>query len=362
MRKILISVIFLGICFKNISSEEKNLVYYTVKKGDNLSLLSKKFKIPIQELKEKNNLKSNIIHPGQKLLIREEEKTEKNTVSTPSYKYSYTYYTVKKGDSLSKISKKFKVSMTQLKKMNNLKSSVIHPGQKLKVKVERIKEEPILVEPTPIMNVSQKTYYKVKKGDTLESIANQFNIEKEKLKQTNLLLNEQLKEGEIVVIPSPEAQNLDENNSETEISSFWNINLGEKIVQEAFRFLNTPYKFGGDGKKGIDCSGLTKLVYGKIGINLPNTSFSQYKLGTSIPIEEAEPGDLIFFRRGKKIGHVGIYIGNNFFIHASPFLKKVGIGSLENSYYKNHFVGIKRYIPENGHLFFREGEINVEQE
>ena len=356
MKKFLLILISFVICSfgeTQVSYEIEEIPsYYTVKKGDNLSLIGKKFKTSVQELKTNNNLKSNIIHPGQKLLVKKSDQ--------PSYKYSYTYYTVKKGDYLERISKKFGISVTKLKKMNNLKSSVIQPGQKLKVKAERIQELPP-VEPTPIMNVSKKTYYKVKKGDTLESIANQFNIEKELLKQANLLSEEQLKNGEILVIPSQDIISEDvESDTEIETttttSSIWNF-----VVQEAFKFLNTPYRLGGSSKRGIDCSSLTKLVYGKIGITLPNTSFLQYKNGTSVSLADAKPGDLIFFKRGKKIGHVGIYLGENSFIHASTFLKKVTIGSLENSYYKNHFVGIRRYIWEED-VFFPKEEENVDQE
>jgi len=118
----------------------------------------------------------------------------------------------------------------------------------------------------------------------------------------------------------------------------------KKIIDIAFSFLNMPYKLGGNGEKNIDCSTLTRLVYEKVGLKLPQTSYSQYKEGEKISLSEALPGDLVFFKRGIRVGHVGIYIGNDLFIHASDSQGKVSIASLNNEYFKKHFVCVKRYI------------------
>ena len=106
-----------------------------------------------------------------------------------------------------------------------------------------------------------------------------------------------------------------------------------------------PYKLGGNGKKYIDCSTLTRLVYKKVGIELPKTSYYQFKEGKKVSLSEALPGDLVFFKRGRYVGHVGIYIGNNLFIHASNKNGRVTISSLDSPYFKKHFVCVKRYIP-----------------
>ena len=89
---------------------------------------------------------------------------------------------------------------------------------------------------------------------------------------------------------------------------------GELLVQYATRFLGTKYVLGGaDERKGIDCSGFTMRMYGKLGITLPHYSYDQEHCGVDVKYKDAQPGDLILYP-----GHVGIYMGNNKMIHATP--------------------------------------------
>lgn len=96
----------------------------------------------------------------------------------------------------------------------------------------------------------------------------------------------------------------------------------ENLVETAETFLGIPYKWGGESpEEGFDCSGLSMVVYKLNGINLPRTSRQQFKTGRSIDRGELQTGDLVFFATGKKRGrvsHVGIYKGNDRFIHAPP--------------------------------------------
>ena len=91
----------------------------------------------------------------------------------------------------------------------------------------------------------------------------------------------------------------------------------EKIISEAERWLGTPYCWGGESKDCADCSGFVMEVYKKAGVLLPRTAAEQYKIGKYIPINDAKTGDLVFFQKGNKISHVGIYVGNNSILHAS---------------------------------------------
>jgi cell wall-associated NlpC family hydrolase len=77
-------------------------------------------------------------------------------------------------------------------------------------------------------------------------------------------------------------------------------------VKEARNQIKRPYKYGGESPKGFDCSGLVQYVYSKNGIQLPRRSADQARYGKSISIGQARPGDLIFFKSGGKINHVGI--------------------------------------------------------
>ena len=122
----------------------------------------------------------------------------------------------------------------------------------------------------------------------------------------------------------------------------------EKVLFEIINYLDTPYKYGGSSKKGIDCSAFTQKVYRKsIGVNLPRTARGQYRVGQIIGKKsKLKFGDLIYFdtQKGVYPGHVGIYIGDSLFAHASSS-QGVTISSLSNSYYKSHYVGARRVKP-----------------
>lgn len=124
------------------------------------------------------------------------------------------------------------------------------------------------------------------------------------------------------------------------------LKLDEKqklIINESEKFIGTPYCYGGTGINCLDCSGFTQLIFQKIGFKLPRSAEDQYSFAKLISKEEAKPGDLVFFRRSKKISHVGIYLGNNSFIHSSSS-NGVVVQSLEDRYYKEHFAGFGRVI------------------
>ncbi|MCM8786051.1 MAG: LysM peptidoglycan-binding domain-containing protein [Candidatus Omnitrophica bacterium] len=353
-------IIFIAFLCLNLYSNIVT-VYHTVKKGENLYTIARKYGKTTDELKKLNNLKSITIYPGQKIIV---DKKEKQPVVETKTNLEKQYYNVQKGDNLYKISKKFGVSIAQLKKMNNLKSSTIHPGQKIIVGYKKIEnEKSVKKEINPdeiqsIVNVSKKIYYKISEGDTIESISEKFGIEPDKLLQANLIRKEDLKVGQIIVIPPKEILE-EETKIETTIENKSNIRI--KLIEEVFNYLGSRYVYGGESKTGLDCSGLTRLAYKTIGILLPQNSSLQYKNGIEIKKEEALPGDLVFFKRGGRIGHVGIYLGNDLFIHASYTLKRVVISSLSERYFKERFAGFRRYLVDE-EAYFAKGIENVEQE
>ncbi|ETT43155.1 MULTISPECIES: C40 family peptidase [unclassified Paenibacillus] len=115
----------------------------------------------------------------------------------------------------------------------------------------------------------------------------------------------------------------------------------DKVIDKA---IGTKYVSGGTSTNGFDCSGFTMYVFDKIGINLPHQSGSQYQMGTDVSRDEMRPGDLVFFNTsGKGISHVGIYVGDGEFAHASSS-RGVTISSLSDSYYVNRYVGAKRIM------------------
>lgn len=105
------------------------------------------------------------------------------------------------------------------------------------------------------------------------------------------------------------------------------------------------YRRGGrDPKTGFDCSGFVRYVYQHtIGAVLPSNSASQFNVGTSVARSDMKTGDLVFFRvHGKRISHVGIYLGDNRFIHSPSTGKRVSVSSLDEAYWARRFAGARR--------------------
>ena len=125
--------------------------------------------------------------------------------------------------------------------------------------------------------------------------------------------------------------------------------LGSDIASKAHEFLGTRYVYGGASPSGFDCSGFTMYIFSLFGYSLPHSATSQWKnSGTYVDRSDLQAGDLVLFcdpsrSNGKACSHVGIYIGNNEFIHASSSSTGyVKVSSLGETYYNNYYVGAKR--------------------
>lgn len=114
----------------------------------------------------------------------------------------------------------------------------------------------------------------------------------------------------------------------------------QKLVNEAITWLGTPYRFGGKEKSGTDCSGMTMQVYRRaLGIDIPRNSREQQSFCTKIPVKKLVAGDLLFFCTGSdknRVSHVGLYVGDGKFIHASTS-KGVIVSALSENYYQRTF-------------------------
>lgn len=118
----------------------------------------------------------------------------------------------------------------------------------------------------------------------------------------------------------------------------------EEVVVQAVAQLGTPYRWGGESaESGFDCSGLTQHAFLAADIELPRTSYEQYRATDRIERDELRPGDLVFFRlEGKRVDHVGIYVGDNRFIHAPSRGKDVSFARLDNAYWSRTYIGAGR--------------------
>lgn len=122
---------------------------------------------------------------------------------------------------------------------------------------------------------------------------------------------------------------------------------GEEIVAYAKSFLGTPYVYGGNGPENFDCSGFTKYVYTHFGYSINRTASTQLKNGKAVEKSELQVGDLVFFRNdgdSHAASHVGIYIGDGKFIHASSDTRTVTISELNRGNNLRKYVGARRIL------------------
>ncbi|MEW6715807.1 MAG: NlpC/P60 family protein, partial [Nitrospirota bacterium] len=180
-------------------------------------------------------------------------------------------YTVRKGDSLYKISKKFKASVGDISEANKLESNKLLPGVKLIIPSKEAQKEDIAE-----VNVSP-----------LITIPSDNTKDTEKIKE---------------IINSPEPQR---------------SKLKEFLIFVAQQTIGIPYRFGSNSFLATDCSGYVQNVFSLLGLNLPRSAREQFHIGEAVEKEDLSIGDLVFFRTYASFpSHVGIYLGNDLFVHA----------------------------------------------
>jgi NlpC/P60 family len=116
--------------------------------------------------------------------------------------------------------------------------------------------------------------------------------------------------------------------------------MRNNLIWKAFQYIGVLYRYGQSSEKGFDCSGYVLFIYKVFGLVLPHSSVDQYHMSRRLTADQAQPGDLVFFRTiGNTVSHVGIYIGNNMFIHSPSRGHRVTTESLDLPYYKKRFAG-----------------------
>lgn len=272
-------------------------------------------------------------------------------------------YTVKKGDSLYKISKRFKTDIGAISEANELSSIKLAVGTKLIIPSKKSnKEDALALKPVPqISGEAEARTHEVGEGDSLWRIAKKYSITVKELKKLNNLKSNKLKLAQKLILgPQPPhieietttsavTQDKSDSVDAEEIGKLsaapasQNSKLKELLMFVTRQTIGIPYRFGANSSKSTDCSGYVQRVFRFIGIQLPRSAREQFTHGVAVDKENLSIGDLVFFRTYAKFpSHVGIYIGNNLFIHASSFARKVTIDSLNTSYYVKRFIGAKR--------------------
>ena len=325
MRKI-VQIIFISF-FLLMATVSYGEEIYKVQKGDTLYSISKRYNVPIQELMAVNNLDSIALKMGQSLTIPQKNNTiSKNEPSSNSKTQQPenveilsteikstagkqpSFHIVKKGDTIYSIAKKNKLTVDELMNANNLNSNALKIGQKLSLKKQDVNLE---------FNFE---------NDELDSIRSSYH------KRKPPVINEKKINEALDLARAEDISNLD---------------IQERIILFAKKLLHLPYTFGGSGAFGIDCSAFVQKVYKIAGISLPRSAREQFRHGELIDKNELEKGDLVFFRTYASFpSHVGIYLGNNLFIHASTLSKKVTIDSMDTPYYVKRYIGAKRLLTD----------------
>jgi cell wall-associated NlpC family hydrolase len=295
-------------------------------------------------------------------------------------------YQVKKGDSLYIIGRRTGLSVKELQRLNGLKGNALKPGQVLLLRPKAAPaggkgaaEKPsagsaaLAMRPAPSAGgtVAAATY-KVRKGDSLFAIARRNGLTVQELKRLNGLKGDALKPGQKLLLakvpsaaPPPEiAASPDPAKllREESVSRLPEKDL-DSLTEVAYSYLATPYRFGGSSHQGIDCSSFVRNVFRELNIELPRTAREQYRLGAQVDLDELQSGDLLFFRTYAKYpSHVGIYLGDQKMIHASPRSRRVVITNIAAPYFRSRFIGAKRLALLGEDLNLEDLTRDVEEE
>lgn len=231
-------------------------------------------------------------------------------ISFASSASANTLYEVKKGDTLSRIAKLNKVTINDLRSWNKLTKDSVYIKQKLVVK------KPAIATKTPAKVVTTKPVVVTNTS-----------------KQETVVTPVQVKDAQLITAPFQEQ----EKSLSAKGQAMYPL-----IVDFAKRLEGIPYVYGGYTMSGFDCSGFIYFLHTQAGLDITRQSSESYFAQTSV-VSIPLVGDLVFFQNTYKqgISHMGIYIGDNKFIHAGS--KGVEVTSLDSFYWKEHFVSFNRF-------------------
>ncbi len=137
------------------------------------------------------------------------------------------------------------------------------------------------------------------------------------------------------------------NKKSTPSDLFYNgAKTGAEIAKLAHNYIGSRYSYGSSGPNKFDCSGFTSYLYKQYGYSLPRTSTSQSEIGVQVGKDSLVPGDILCFsnRGDRRVNHVGIYVGDSKFIHASTSVRGVVMDDLNTDYYVRNYVCARRIL------------------
>lgn len=304
---------------------------HVVRKSESLHTIAHKYRVTIDELKTVNNLSGTRLDKGMKIIIPSHADS---TVVSKKISTKQKKYTVAKGDTLPKIAKKTGVSMASIRKINSIKGNKVKAGQTL-----ALISSPSLIDDSPRIIASSLP--------SLQLVSHDLLNEQELVETLSELTDVQHDK------PVDLAKNIEDNTA--------GVN---KLKKTAYSFLGARYVFGGNSRNALDCSSFVQQVFRKENVHLPRTAREQFSVGNEVMRGDLRKGDLVFFQTYANFpSHVGIYLGNRKMIHASSHDRRVVISTMDTPYYTSRYLGARRIGKVSNDAFnFDELLLGIEEE
>lgn len=266
----------------------------------------------------------------------------------------YELYQVRPGDTVENIAARFGISPDRIRTLNRVSASAQpNPGRAIAIPIThpRSPETPAPA-PEPASRDLQPRYAVVTAITPIRARPDSPNAEvlyQPDLGAQLIVVAEQayywgvvMVDGSTGWIPKTSAQLTDQTIDPDTLDTMLKGGRPD-IVQEAFRYLGTPYRYGGHLPYNIDCSLLVQTVFASCGLRLPRTANAQYDHGQPVNSSNLLPGDRLYFvSKSGRVNHTGIYIGGGRFIHASSRRGRVAVDKLAEPMYRTRFAGARR--------------------
>lgn len=322
-------------------------VKHTIKSGDSLYTIAHKYHTSVEKIQQSNHVKKGeVLKLGRVLTIPSSSANQKIVKNVKKVNAKPVSYVIKKGDTLFGIARKHQTSIGTLSEMNGIKKGqALKLGEVIKIPQNASRSKQVLI---------------AKKSQTLQNERKAIKALAMKAKQENHALKKAIASHSAPLAaqhakPKSEKFSLKDilfksSSKKKMLSRNTPNSKSTKIVELAKTKLGHRYVWGATGNQGaFDCSGLTTYVCKQNGICLPRRAIAQSKVGKKVSRDELKKGDLVFFDTSKSrrgyVNHVGIYIGDGKFIHASSAKHKVIITNLDKTFYGERFKGARRVVP-----------------
>ncbi|GGE95473.1 peptidoglycan endopeptidase [Flavobacterium limi] len=365
--------VFIFFLFSVSTFSQENYLKHTISKGDNLYNIAKKYGLKPKDIENANPDAPKILKLNSILLIPNSNPPQEIKSNQSATQTNPGLHEVLAKETLWGISKKYKVSVEDLKKVNpSLETEGLKIGQQIVIPSEGnlVVQRPAENTQSELVEVSRE----VKQKETKYAIAKEFGITVAELEKQNPDIRNKLPIGYTLKIltskekaaslqslkaeqetntVNPSVQVADDTAIKKDSSSVIRVSnyseLVDQLVINATENIGTRYRSGGTTKAGFDCSGLMYSTFGNFDIKLPRSSIEQSRIGTKVNPEEAQKGDLIFFKTNgrSRINHVGMVVEvvdeEIKFVHSSTH-GGVIISSTKEPYYERTFSQVNRVL------------------